>query len=126
MNKILAGFLAGVVLAVVFGIYVFLRGKALVAFFKGVDEGIAAVADQTLFYLILGGFAAASLFFGLISGVVYGLLGSPVNYRLVALGATVLFSILALVSKQPLPGDKVVWNFAVGGVLGVLVPLLVG
>ncbi len=30
------------------------------------------------------------------------------------------------IEPQPLPGDKIAWNLAVGGVLGALVPLLAG
>ena len=33
-------------------------------------------------------------------------------------------SVLAVVSRTPLIADNIVWNFAVGGVLGVLVPLI--
>lgn len=35
-----------------------------------------------------------------------------------------LFSILAIASRQPLTGDKLAWNLAIGIILGILVPLL--
>jgi hypothetical protein len=47
-------------------------------------------------------------------------------YVMVSIGAAVLLSLLAVVSRTPLVGDKIFWNFAVGGVLGFMVPLLAG
>ena len=40
--------------------------------------------------------------------------------------AAILLSVLAMASKTPLTItiDKIVWNFAVGGMLGLLVPLI--
>jgi hypothetical protein len=76
--------------------------------------------------LILGGFAGAALLLGVLSAVVFGMVGSATRFVMIALGAAVLFSVLAMISKTPLTTDKIVWNFAVGGVLGVCVPLFSG
>ncbi len=121
---ILAGLLAGLPLALVFGVYVLLRGKALVTFFKGLDESMARLSDKAMFGIVLACFLGAAFLFGALAGLVYGLLGSQVRFVALALGAAVLFSILALVSKTPLIADKIVWNFAVGGILGGLIPLI--
>ena len=123
-KHILAGLLAGLPLAALFLIYVLARWRALVSFFKGLDENIARIADNGLFAIILICFVGAAFLFGAISGMVYGLVGSRGTFMALAFGAAVVFSILAVVSKTPLIADKIVWNLAVGGVLGLLVPLL--
>jgi hypothetical protein len=66
----------------------------------------------------------ASLLFGALAGVIYTLIGDPLRFTLLALGAALLFSLLAVLSKTPLTGDKIFWNLAVGLVLGLLVPLI--
>jgi hypothetical protein len=125
-SRIIADLLAGSALAVVFVLYMILRGRALVAFFQGFDENIARLPYKTLFFIILAGFVGAALLFGGLAGVVYGLLGSSARFVFISFGAAVLFSALAVVSKTPLVGDKIVWNFTVGGVLGILVPFFSG
>ncbi len=122
-SPILAGLIAAIPLAVIFVIYSLFRGRALAAFFRGQDESMAKIPENTFFFIVLVCFPCMAFLFGAISGLVYGWLGTP-RYQYVAFGATVLFSILAVVSKQPLPGDKITWNLAVGIVLGVLTPLL--
>jgi hypothetical protein len=125
-NTMIAGLLAGLALALVFVVYLFFRGRALVAFFQGLDESMARVPARMVFLLILGGFAGAALLLGMLSAVVFGMVGSATRFVMIALGAAVLFSVLAMISKTPLTTDKIVWNFAVGGVLGVCVPLFSG
>lgn len=123
-NKILAGLVAGIPLAIILGVYVIVRGKALVAFFQSTEESIQNMSENTLFYIILACFIGAGLVFGTLSGVIYNWVGTATTFRWIAIGATIVLSILALVSKQPLKGDKVTWNIAVGVVLGLLVPLI--
>ncbi|MEW5871188.1 MAG: hypothetical protein AB1894_18095 [Chloroflexota bacterium] len=116
--------LAGLPLAALFVIYLLIRGRALVIFFKEQDENIARLSDRGLFAILLASFVGAAFLFGAISGVVYGLVGSRGTFMALAFGTAVALSILAVVSKTPLIADKIVWNLAVGGVLGLLVPLL--
>lgn len=123
-KHILAGLLAGLPLAALFVIYLLIRGRALVLFFKEQDENIARLSDRGLFAILLAGFVGAAFLFGAVAGAVYGLVGSRGTYMALAFGAAVIFSILAVISKTPLIADKIAWNLAVGGVLGVLVPLL--
>ena len=123
LNSIRAGLLAAVPLAVILVIYTLIRGKALAAFFRSQGDSMTNVSETTWMIILLASFIGMALVFGALSGLVYGWLGMPI-FRYVALGATVLFSLLAIVSKQPLPGDKIVWNLAVGLVLGALVPIL--
>ena len=122
---IAAGLLAGVVLALFFVVYVLVRRQALVVSFKGMDDSIAQVPDRALSAIILASFVGASLLFGALAGLVYGWVASGGAFAAIALGLAGIFSILAVVSRTPLVADKIVWNFAVGGVLGVLVPLFV-
>ena len=124
MKPILAGLLSGLVLDLAFILYLLVRGRILVAFFCEQDESISRMPEKDLFAIILGGFVLAGLAFGAISGWVYALIGSPAYFIGLAFGLAILFSILALVSKQPLIPDKIAWNLAVGGLLGLLVPLL--
>lgn len=123
-QNLLVGLLAGLVLAGVFLLYVGLRGRVLVAFFRGMDANIARLSPRGLLWLVGVGFITAALMFGLLAGLVYRWIGSPLTFTLIGLGAAVFFSLLALVSRTPLLGDKIAWNFAVGAVLGLLVPLL--
>lgn len=124
MNNFVAGLLSGLVLAFVFVGYMLARGRSLVTFFKEPDENFARLSDKTLFSIVLACFLGAALLFGLLSGLVYSWVGSGPYFSGLAIGLAILLSILALVSKQPLIPDKIFWNFAVGGVLGLLTPLL--
>jgi uncharacterized membrane protein len=126
IDFVLSGFIAGFVLGIVLGIYVQVRKNKLVMFFKDQDESIARMSDRTLFVIILGCFISAALLFGVLAGLVYAWLGVTSIYVMVAIGAALLLSLLAVVSRTQLVGDKIFWNFAVGGVLGLIVPLLVG
>lgn len=121
-----SGLIAGFILGIVLGIYVLVRRAKLVAFFKDQDESIARITNRTLLLIILVCFVSAAFLFGLVAGIVYGWLGATSTYRMVALGLAILLSFLAVISRTPLLGDKIFWNFAVSGVLGVMVPLLVG
>ena len=122
-SPFVAGLISAIPLAFILIIYALVRGKALAAFFQQQGESIAKVPTNTLFWIILAGFIGMAFLFGALSGLVYGWLGMP-RYQYVAFGATALFSLLAVIGKQPLPGDKIIWNLAVGINLGVLVPLL--
>ena len=126
IDYVLSGFIAGSILGIVLGIYVVVREDKLVMFFKDQDDSIAKMSDRALFVIILGCFLSAALLFGVLAGLVYAWLGVTSIYVMVAIGAAVLLSLLAVVSRTPLVGDKIFWNFAVGGVLGLMVPLLVG
>lgn len=123
MNKILAGLLAGIPLASVFVLYMLVRGKALVSFFKDQDESFARISGNVLFMIILGCFVGAAFLFGMLAGLVYSWLGAPVYFTAMGLCSALVLSVLAVVSKTPLSLDKIVWNLAVGGLLGLLVPL---
>lgn len=124
-DSLFAGLISAIPLAIVLVVYVLIRGKALVTFFQDQDASIARIPEKMLFWIILAGFIGAAFLFGTLAGLVYGKLGAP-RYQYLALGATVLLSVLAVISRQPLTGDKIAWNLAVGLVLGLLVPLLAG
>ena len=54
-QKLLAGFLAGLVLAGVFAIYYLFRGRAFVATIKANSPEMANTSDNRLYFLFLGG-----------------------------------------------------------------------
>jgi hypothetical protein len=121
-NTLIAGILAGAALALVLAIYMLFRGKALVTFFKNLDESMARMPDRVIFGVLIAGFVGAAFVFGALAGLVYGWVGSRDAFLGIGLGLAALFSLLAAISRTPLIVDKIVWNFAVGGVLGVLTP----
>lgn len=123
MNAYTAGLLSGIALALVFAVYIFLRKRTLIRGFKDADASIENIADQTLFFLLLGAFGTASVLMGVAGGLAYALLGLPVYYY-VAFGAAVALSLVAVLTRTPMTWDKVFWNIAAGGVLGLLIPLL--
>lgn len=121
-SPLLAGLISAIPLAIVLIVYTLVRGRALAAFFLGQGDS-PRLSAGTLFWILLGGFAGMAIVFGALAGLVYGWLGMP-RFQYLAFGAAALFSLLAVISRQPLPVDKIIWNLAVGGILGVLVPLL--
>lgn len=123
--KIFAGLLAGVVLAGVFVIYYMIRGRAFVSMLKAGSPEMASTSDNALYFMFLGAFVFAALLLGVLSGILYGFIGSPVKFRILAAGLAGLASILAASSRTPMPVDKVFMNLAVAGALGGLVPVLV-
>ena len=88
------------------------------------DPSLAEFSAGTLFWMFLGTLALAPLAFGALGSLVYGGVGSPRWFLILGAGLAVLFSVLAAVSRTPMIGLKIVMNFAVGIVLGILVPLL--
>jgi len=126
MSNLLAGFIAGIPLAVILVGYALMRGKALVEFFKSTDEDLAKLSDRAFYLIILGMFVLMGLIFGTLSGLVYGWVSTTILFRAIAFGAAAVFTLAALISQTPLAADKIFWNLAVGGVLGVLVPILAG
>ena len=123
MNGIGSGFLAGIVLGFIFSVYVLVRWQTLKGFFSAQDEAIENLGERRLLYVLMHGFGGASLLLGLIAGLVFNWLGAPVFYYL-AFGGALLLSALALISRTELAADKIFWNVAVGGILGLLVPLI--
>lgn len=123
MSPIMSGLISGLVLSVVLVLYALLRGRVLVTFFRKEDEQIAKLPETVLFWIALGSYIIMGIVFGLVAGLVYYWVGLPV-FTYVAFGAAVLLSLLALLSKTPLAGDKIAWNLSVGLTLGLLVPLL--
>ena len=109
--------LAGLLLAGVFVIYYLIRGRVFVATLKASSPDMANMSDNTLYFMFLGGFVFSALVLGLLSVIVYGFFSPADKFRLLAGGLAVLASILAIISRTPMPVDKVFMNFAVAGVL---------
>ena len=122
----ISGSLAGAVLGVFLSVYVLFRGRTLVAFFKSLDENMARMPDRVIFSLLIVGFVGIAFVLGALAGFVYNWVGSGSVFLGIGLGLAALFSFLAVVSRTPLKADKIFWNFTVGGVLGVMIPLFAG
>ncbi len=126
MNPLLAGILSGLILGLVFLGHLLFRHPAVAQVFQAdAQEQTSASGQQIALYLALG-FLGTALFFGAAAGLVYRVLNDPGLYQGIAYSAAVLFSVIALISKTPLPIDKIFWNLAVGGILGTLVPFFSG
>lgn len=122
MSHFLAGLLAGIILASALTVYVLVRGNHLVTFFKSLDQNVAHISDRGLFVAILMVFWAVSLVFGIMAGLVYDWLPEPSYFPGLAVGSALALNLIAVVSRTPLTQDKIVWNIAVGGFLGILIP----
>ncbi|MBN2388692.1 MAG: hypothetical protein JXB85_16870 [Anaerolineales bacterium] len=122
MSNISSGLLAAVPLAVVFTIHALVRNKALVAFFRGTGPEASTAPSLTIFLIILACLVAVAFLFGLVAGLIHGRMGLP-SFRALAFGAALAFTLLAVITRTPLLGDKIFWNLAVGGLLGWLVPV---
>ena len=124
-NTVLAGLLAGGLLALVLVGYLLVRGGAFVAVLQ--EEGeMERIPAKTLFWVCLGGFIGAALFWGMIAGIIYGWIDSSQLFIALAFVLAILASVLAFVTRTPMTYDKVFMNFAVACVLGITIPLLVG
>ena len=118
-----AGFLAGILLAYVFSVYVLVRWPALLEFSQAHTEVSGQIREKTFITIMMVVFTGGSLLLGLTAGVVFNWLGAQA-FHYVAFGAALLLSALAVVSKTELAGDKIFWNIAVGGLLGLVIPLI--
>ena len=123
MNRFVAGLLAAIPLAVLGVVYMLIRGRHMVAELKAADSGETMTENQ-LYLMFLVVMAFSPFMLGLASGLVYGWIDSSPAFLGLATGAAVLLSLAAIVSRTPLATLKVVMNFTVAFVLGILVPLL--
>jgi uncharacterized membrane protein YhfC len=125
-NKLLAGLVAGVPLAVMAVVYVLVRGHALAEVMTADGDGFARLSDAQMTLVMVAMFVAWALAFGLLAGLVYKWVGTPKVYLGIALGLAALFSLAAIASRTPMMADKVGMNVVVALVFGILVPLLAG
>lgn len=124
-STVFAGLVAGGLLALVFVPYLLVRGGAFVELLRA-DGEMERIPARTLLWICLGGFVGASLLWGTIAGLIYGWIDSSLLFIALALGLAALASVLAFVTRTPMRYDKVFMNFAVAGVLGIIIPLLAG
>lgn len=124
MNYIQAGLLAAVPLSALGIGYMFWRGSALVQVLMSDSGEAGAMSEQRWFYMMLASLALAPFVFGILAGLVFGWVGDPYIYRLLALGLAILFSVLALLSSTPMLTTKIAMNYLVALSFGLLVPYL--
>lgn len=125
MDNITAGLLVGLPLAMVFIVYMSVRGQPFVDPFRGDDE-LGKIPNQTVVLIVTGAMVLAAFGLGAVAGLIYAWLDSPTLFLALALGEAAIFSIVALVTRTELAGDKILLNFAAAVLLGTLVPLFAG
>ncbi|MBL8164584.1 MAG: hypothetical protein JNJ61_21520 [Anaerolineae bacterium] len=125
ISRFMIGLSAGLVLALAFVVYMGVRGRAVAAFLEQADTERKRPTPQTLVTLT-GGAVLAAILLGVAASLVYTLIDSPIRFIVLALGAAITLSAAAFVTDTGLVEDKVLLNFVVAVVLGLLVPLLAG
>ena len=123
-SRLIAGLVASIPLAMVMVVYWLVRSREFIAVLTQ-NGSVGEITNGQARGLFLGMFVLMAFGFGLASSFVYGWIGSKSTYLGLALGLATVFSVLAIISRTPLPWDKVFMNFAVAGVLGFLIPFLV-
>ena len=123
-NRFLVGVIAGIPISLLCLGYVAARRDRVVAVFTegGGSEGLSRAAASALAF---GAAACIGPGLGLLAAFVYGWLPSEGAYVALALGLATLFSVVAVASRTPLVVEKVVLNYTVAIVLGVVAPRLV-
>ncbi|MGD8603606.1 MAG: hypothetical protein PVF49_03440 [Anaerolineales bacterium] len=124
-NNYLAGLVAGVILALIFTVYLVVRGDTMARLFQE-DSDMANLSQSQMHWILVGMFVGGALLWGLGAGLVYSWLNSADTFRLATFSAAVILSVVALVSKTPLVLDKIFMNFAVAASYGFLLPWLTG
>ena len=124
MNTFLAGLLSALPLSALGAAAMLIWGTQFVAALKAGGSDFGSMSDSLMQLLFLATFALSPLLLGLLSAAVYNWVKDPLIFRAVALGLAVLLSVLALVSRTPMPVPKIIANFAVALAIGMLLPLL--
>lgn len=125
MNNIQAGLLAAMPLSALGIGYMYWKGSALAQVLMSDSSEAGALSEKSWFTMMLVSLALAPFVFGILAGLVFGWVGDPLLYRLLALGSATLFSFLAVLSRTPKLATKVAMNYLVALVFGLLVPYLV-
>jgi hypothetical protein len=123
-NRVLVGIIAGIPISLLCLAYVALRRDTVVALFAGGD-GSDALSPTAASALAFGTAAAIGPGLGLLAALVYAWLPSEGAFVALALGVATLLSVLAVASRTPLMAEKIVLNYVVALMLGVLAPRLV-
>ena len=121
-NRFVVGALAGLIISVVGLIFAVIRKDEMVKLFMQPDGGGAAMSAQAAAWLLFGAMAFMGPFLGVLAALVYGWLPSRNAYLALALGLATLMSIAAVAGRTPLVGPKVVLNYLVALVFGLLLP----
>jgi hypothetical protein len=123
-NRVLVGIVAGIPISLLCLGYVALRRDAVVALFAAGD-GSEALSPRAASGLAFGTAVAIGPCLGLLAAFVHGWLPSEAAYTALAIGLATLLSVVALISRTPMMVEKIVLNYTVALVLGVLAPRLV-
>jgi len=123
-NRFVLGALAGLIISAAGVLYALLRREQMVQLFMQPGEGGEAMSASAATWMVYGSMLFMGPFLGLLAALVYGWLPSRNAYLALALGLATLMSIGAFVSRTPLASVKVVLNYLVALVFGLLLPRL--
>jgi len=123
-NRFILGALAGLIISVVGLLYAVARREQMVALYMQPEPGGEAMSAQAAKWLLYAAMAFMGPFLGVLAALVYGWLPSRTAFLGLALGLATLMSIGAFVSRTPMAGAKVVLNYLVALVFGILLPRL--
>lgn len=126
MNNVFSGLAAALPLSAMGAVYALIRFEPLADLFREGDAEMAAVGEGPIHLMLMAMFGLGPILFGGIAGLVYGAISSRQAYLALALGLAVLMTIWAFLSRTPMMTDKIIMNFAVALILGLLVPHLAG
>jgi len=123
-NRFVVGALAGLIISAAGMLYALMRREQMVQLFMQPGEGGEAMSASAATWMVYGSMLFVGPFLGLLAALVYGWLPSRTAYLALALGLATLMSIGAFVSRTPMVGPKVVLNYLVAVVFGILLPKL--
>lgn len=123
-NRFVVGTLAGLIISAIGLTYAVVRREQMVGLFMQPEPGGEAMSERAATWLLFGSMAFIGPFLGVLAALVYGWLPSRTTFLGLALGLATLMSIAALATRTPLLGAKVVLNYVVALVFGVLLPRL--
>ena len=130
MNVVLAGLIAGLPVAAISSLLLWVRAENFVPELKDSSEDIAEWSYRRVAGLIMGSAVAASLVGGLLAGWIYGLFvvrfpdAAALYFAVLALSVAIFLSILAVVTKTPMALEKSILHFVFALGLGLLIPWL--
>jgi len=123
-NRFVAGVVAGLAISAVGRIYSLVRKDKMVGLFMQGGEGEPAMSASAASWMLFGSMLFMGSFRGMLAALVYGWLPSRTAYLGLALGLATLMSIGVIVGRTPMMGAKIVMNYLVAIVFGVLLPRL--
>jgi hypothetical protein len=123
-NRFVLGVLAGLIVSAVGLIFAVARKEQMVAVFMQPEPGGEGMSRGTATAMLSTSMGLFGPILGALAALVYGWVPSRTVFLGLALGLATLLSMAAVVSRTPMAGAKVVLNYLVALVFGLLLPRL--